>query len=256
MPSAASAPPCAASAPPRLFWVDARSSGPRSRARKEAKHVAIPGIDISKLGVADANGLLQHGLEHGLQIARRTADDLEHLRRGRLLLQRFRELDGALTQLVEQPRILDGDDGLIGEIPDEVDLLVAEGAHFLTVDAEGPDQVVVLEHRHDEQGARAGQAGQCGDARVAIEKGRVRPDVDDVLHGFRHRQPPERILGREPYRPAQPLLGKGLRHVVHGDGAEGAIFVQRQHPEMGGAQLCRVRQDGRTRDQACSASSI
>ena len=33
-----------------------------------------------------------------------------------LLLQRFGEIVGALAQLVEQPRILDGDDGLSGEV--------------------------------------------------------------------------------------------------------------------------------------------
>ena len=48
--------------------------------------VTIPTVDISELGVADAYGLLQHGLEHRLQIARRATDDLKHLRGGCLLL--------------------------------------------------------------------------------------------------------------------------------------------------------------------------
>ncbi len=34
----------------------------------------------------------------------------------------------ALTQLVEQPRILDGDDGLGGEVVNQLDLLVGETA--------------------------------------------------------------------------------------------------------------------------------
>ena len=51
----------------------------------------------------------QHGLEHGLQLAGRLADDLEHVGGGGLLLQRF-------AQLVEQAGVLDGDDGLGGEV--------------------------------------------------------------------------------------------------------------------------------------------
>ena len=58
-------------------------------------------------------------------------DDLEHVGGRGLLLQRF-------AQLVEQPRVLDGDDGLSGEILDQFDLLVGEGTHLLTVDDDQP----------------------------------------------------------------------------------------------------------------------
>ena len=34
------------------------------------------------------------------------------------------------AQLVEQPRVLDGDDGLVGEGLDQLDLLVGEGLHL------------------------------------------------------------------------------------------------------------------------------
>ena len=44
-----------------------------------------------------------------LQVKRRAADDLEDVGCGSLLLQR-------LAQFVEQPRVLDGDDGLSGEV--------------------------------------------------------------------------------------------------------------------------------------------
>jgi hypothetical protein len=48
-------------------------------------------------------------MENWLQLAWRRADDAQHISSGRLLLQR-------LSKLVEQPRILDGDDGLSGEV--------------------------------------------------------------------------------------------------------------------------------------------
>ena len=51
----------------------------------------------------------------------------EHVGGGGLLLQRF-------TQLVEQPRVLDGDHGLGGKVLYQRDLLVAKRANLLAVD--------------------------------------------------------------------------------------------------------------------------
>ena len=56
------------------------------------------------------------------------------------LLHRARELIGALAQLIEQPRVLDGDDGLRGEVRDQLDLLVGERPHLLAVDGDRADQ--------------------------------------------------------------------------------------------------------------------
>jgi hypothetical protein len=46
---------------------------------------------IAELGLADANGIRQHGFENWRQLAWRTRDDPQHLRRRRLLLQRLGE---------------------------------------------------------------------------------------------------------------------------------------------------------------------
>ena len=66
---------------------------------------------------------------------------LQHLRGRGLLLQRFGEIVGALAQLVEQPRVLDGDDGLGGEVLHQLDLLVGERPHLLAIDSDRADQV-------------------------------------------------------------------------------------------------------------------
>jgi hypothetical protein len=42
------------------------------------QRATVPTIDVAELGVADADGFLQHRLEHRLQMARRAADNLEH----------------------------------------------------------------------------------------------------------------------------------------------------------------------------------
>ena len=41
------------------------------------------------------------------------------------------DCDRLLAQFVEQPRVLDGDDRLGGEVLDQFDLLVGERANFL-----------------------------------------------------------------------------------------------------------------------------
>src|SRR5262249_1131852 len=60
-----------------------------------------------RVGLAQPRRRLDERIEHCLQIERRAADDLEHVGGCSLLLQRF-------AQLVEQTRVLDGDDGLGG----------------------------------------------------------------------------------------------------------------------------------------------
>ena len=49
---------------------------------------------------------------------------LQHLGGRGLLLQRFGQIVGALAQLVDQPRVLDRDDGLGGEGLEQRELLV------------------------------------------------------------------------------------------------------------------------------------
>ena len=67
----------------------------------------------AEFGFADARGVFQHGLKDRLQLAGDELMTLQHIRRRRLLLQRFG--DPRALRSVEQPRVLDGDDGLSGE---------------------------------------------------------------------------------------------------------------------------------------------
>src|SRR6266700_7569510 len=83
--------------------------------------------DDGSICVTESRGGLDQRVEHCLQIEGRTADDLEHVGGRSLLLQRF-------AQFIEQTRILDGDDGLLGEIAHQLDMLLAEGAYLLAKD--------------------------------------------------------------------------------------------------------------------------
>src|SRR5215472_12975536 len=58
------------------------------------KTICVAQIQISKNGLANADRILQHGLEDWLQLPRRCADDAQYLRRGFLPLQRLVALAG------------------------------------------------------------------------------------------------------------------------------------------------------------------
>src|SRR5262245_49219317 len=68
----------------------------------------------------------QHGLKHRLQLTGRTTDNPEYISGSGLLLER-------LAKFAEQARVLNGDDGLRGEVPDQFNLLLVELANLLTV---------------------------------------------------------------------------------------------------------------------------
>ena len=62
-----------------------------------------------------------------------------------------------VPQLVEQPRVLDGDDGLGSEVLYQSYLFISERPNFSAVDCDRADHLALLEHRHDDQCANAGK---------------------------------------------------------------------------------------------------
>ena len=79
------------------------------------------------LGFAEARGGLADRREHLLQVGRGRCDDAQDVGGGRLLLQCLGQLGVALLQFLEQPRVLDGDDGLVREGLQQCDLLSVNG---------------------------------------------------------------------------------------------------------------------------------
>ena len=55
------------------------------------------------------------------------------------------------AQFAEQARVLDGDHRLTGETLEQFDLLFRERLNLLAVDPDCTNQLVLLEHWHDEQ---------------------------------------------------------------------------------------------------------
>src|SRR6516164_400960 len=74
-----------------------------------------------------------------------------------------------MTQLVEQPPVLDGDDGLAGEVPDQLNVPVGEAAHLLAENDNDADQLILLEHGDREHGAIAAELGTGDRDRITLE---------------------------------------------------------------------------------------
>src|SRR6516162_10236706 len=82
-----------------------------------------------------AVSLLQYRVEYRREIGRRGIDNAQHLGSRRLLFQ-------GLARLGEEPRILDRDDRLRGEILQQRNLLVGKRSYLLTVDVDRTEQGV------------------------------------------------------------------------------------------------------------------
>ena len=99
--------------------------------------------------------------------------------------QRLAEIVGALAQFIEQPRILNGDNGLGSETGQQFDLLVIGRPDFLAIDGNRTDKHIFLQQRDGKERTDAGNlyAGDChrvafnGVWRIGLEIG----DMDDLL---------------------------------------------------------------------------
>ena len=163
---------------------------------------------------------------------------LQHLRRGRLLLQR-------LPQFIEQPRVLDGDDGLSGEVLHQRDLLVGERPNFLAVDDDGADQFIILEHR-ERRATFARRPSLCGRRNQRAFRATLFSHIGDVLTSFcRHDAIERRPGGAGTIQRSQPLFDKleaALPSIATARNRSALEPVQR--PELGLANAGRVLQHG------------
>src|SRR6266702_8879811 len=167
--------------PIRVFWIDQnvgdmndfafKQDAPRYRSTVDPSRVTCDELGVvtrkpvarfevesftfrstydHRVRLAQAGGRVDESIEHRLEIEGRTADNLEHLGGRGLLLQRF-------PQLVQQPRVLDRDDGLAREACNQCNLLVRKWANFLAIDGDRAEKLAFLEHRYGEKRARPGQ---------------------------------------------------------------------------------------------------
>src|SRR5215471_12740018 len=111
--------------------------------RDKAQAIAKRLKDRRVIRIAEACRGLDQRIEHPLQIERRPADDLQNISGGRLLFQGFCQLPFACLLSLEQSRVLDGDDGLVGEGFDQSDLMVSECTGITAHDTERSDRLTL-----------------------------------------------------------------------------------------------------------------
>src|SRR6516162_2801194 len=144
-------------------------------------------------------GLLQDCVKHRPEVTGRRIDNLQYLSSSGLLLQR-------LACLGQKPSILHSNHGLGGEVLQECDLLISEGAHLATIDGKVAQYSVVLEQRHAQQCANAAKIGCRPRYWVAVQVGVGRSDIGDLDDAFAAQQPVVRPGG--PVRSLSKELGE------------------------------------------------
>src|SRR6476620_2388493 len=108
----------------------------------------LPGLCPCKLVC-----VCKDGRQDGIEIKCR-AHCVANLAEPLQLFDRSTELRGASLQLVEQPRVLDGDHGLISEGLEHGDLAFRKHSSLGTEHGEGPNRATVAEHGHRNNAAK------------------------------------------------------------------------------------------------------
>ena len=118
-------------------------------------HAVRDKVHDSEFGLANPRRVLEHLLKYGLDIIRKHADEFENFGCRTLLIEGFLKIAGFGLHLVEQPRVLDRDHRLVGEVLDKLNLSLSEWSHLLAVDDDRPNQRALLEHWNGEKGSRS-----------------------------------------------------------------------------------------------------
>jgi hypothetical protein len=106
-----------------------------SASRRADHHLHYEGaiaitLQHTELGLADAQRVRQHRVEHRLELAGRAGDHAQYLGGRRPLLQRFAQIIGALARLFQQSSVFDRDDGLGSEHLQQILMLLGSGARL------------------------------------------------------------------------------------------------------------------------------
>ena len=118
-------------------------------------------------------------------------------------------------QLVEQARVLNGDDGLSGEVRDQIDLLVGKRANLLAVNREDTDKLIVLEHRDGENGPEPPKIDRRDEDGFAFDVSRLSGDIRDMNRPPGLDDTAQRRSRTRSLESTLPELGKCRRHSEH-----------------------------------------
>src|SRR5215470_7335347 len=103
--------------------------------------------------MAEAGGTLHNRIEHRLDVHLGLADDSEDLTGGSLSIESGYQIAIAGFQFLEQPHILDGDNGLVSEGLEQSNLSIAEGADLVPQQRDHTQSHIVSEQWHRQRRA-------------------------------------------------------------------------------------------------------
>src|SRR6266496_6094382 len=146
--------------------------------RNTAERVSFAEPQSAIARLAKPRRVCKHGLEHRLQFTRRAADHAEHFGGCRLLFQRLAEFAATRLYFVERTYAFDGDDGLVGEGFEKLDLPVGKASGLGSRHGDRPDRTTVLDHRDRHDAAVFDEL--CSVAMLIVA---VRVDIRDFLDG-------------------------------------------------------------------------
>ena len=134
-------------------WSTSTSSSSISVAGTEQELLArfVVLVDDAAAGAGKLDRARHDGGEDRRQIEGR-ADRPPDLAERLELLDRLRQLTRPRLELPEEAHVLDGDDALVGERPEQRDLSVGEGLHDSPGHRDGANRLAVSDHRDDENG--------------------------------------------------------------------------------------------------------
>src|SRR5262245_53980667 len=219
-------------------------SGRQVVERHRAETVSVIQIEHAELGSADACRALQHGFKYRFEVARRGGNDLQNIGRRSLLLERLAQVIGALTQFVEQPRVLDGDDRLVRKTREQVDLFIGERPDLLPKDIDCADQLIVLEHWNGDQGPNACEFDASDRKWIAINICLLCHQVGKVHDLLGPGELAEGGLWSWTDRSAFARLNQRGRRVVGRGELKDLSIVQVHRAELGLADASRILQHG------------
>ena len=150
-----------------------------------------------------------------------------------------------LAELSEQAGVLDSDNGLAGEVLDQLDLLVGERAHLLAVNSDCTDDLVILEHGNCEETARPGSFDEVDHSRIAVDIRLLGREIGNVDNLFGSGDPAERhVLMIAHHRFTPQPCGMGRWRTVGRSYAEAFSLTEKQIAQFGLTQPRCVLQHG------------
>src|SRR5262249_49027508 len=104
--------------------------------------------DVPRAAQSECAG--RDNVEHWLGVGLGATDRTQHFTRGRLPGERPGQLCVAHLKLLEQPDVLDGDDGLVREGLEQLDFAFVIGLHMSSRDSDRPNHHVLSSYGHNE----------------------------------------------------------------------------------------------------------